>query len=78
MEAIPSLIAVMLTGHGSIASAVNAIKLGARNYITKPSTIESIENALFQTDSLARHDQAPCDKQPVWAGWWGPWMEPPY
>jgi two-component system response regulator RegA len=68
MEAIPSLIAVMLTGHGSIASAVNAIKLGARNYITKPCTIESIENALFQTDadpdaesdplhSLARHEQ---------------------
>lgn len=65
---IPSLIAIMLTGHGSIASAVNAMKLGARNYITKPCTIEDIENALYLTDpdpdaesdplhSLARHEQ---------------------
>ena len=68
MAAIPSLVAIMLTGHGSIASTVNAMKLGAHNYITKPCSIEDIENALLLTDadpdaesdplhSLARHEQ---------------------
>ena len=71
MEEIPSLVAVMLTGYGSIASTVSAMKLGAHNYITKrgnQATIEDIENALFLTDadldaesdsfhSLARHEQ---------------------
>lgn len=34
---------VILTGFGSIASAVEAIKLGAFNYILKPSSSENID-----------------------------------
>lgn len=37
---------VVLTGYGSIATAVEAIKLGAINYLTKPTDMEKIESAL--------------------------------
>jgi two-component system, response regulator RegA len=33
----PSPVVVVLTGYGSIATAVEAIKLGAANYLTKPA-----------------------------------------
>lgn len=36
---------VILTGFGSIATAVEAMKLGAVNYLTKPATSEQIEEA---------------------------------
>lgn len=35
-----------ITGYGSIATAVEAIKLGAINYLTKPVDLEMIERAL--------------------------------
>jgi two-component system response regulator RegA len=36
---------VVLTGFASIATAVEAIKLGARHYLAKPSNTDDIENA---------------------------------
>jgi two-component system response regulator RegA len=36
---------VMLTGYSSIATTVEAIKLGALNYLCKPASIEEILNA---------------------------------
>lgn len=46
----PDLPVIMLTAHGTISSAVEAIKLGALDYLTKPFTREqlrmSIANAL--------------------------------
>lgn len=36
---------VMLTGYSSIATTVEAIKLGAVNYLCKPASIEEILNA---------------------------------
>jgi two-component system response regulator RegA len=33
---------VVLTGHGSIPSAVEAIKLGAIHYLTKPATADDL------------------------------------
>ena len=61
---------VVLTGHGSIATAVQATKLGAVNYLTKPVDVETIERALRsdpdddeaipipeQYQSLARHER---------------------
>jgi two-component system response regulator RegA len=38
---------VVLTGYGSVATAVEAIKLGAVNYLTKPASIDIIEKALL-------------------------------
>ncbi len=38
----PDLIAIMMSGHGSIETAVKAIKLGAYDYIEKPLSLEKI------------------------------------
>ena len=43
----PDMIIVVLTGYASIATAVEAIKLGARHYLAKPSNTDDIE-AAFQ------------------------------
>ncbi len=58
---------LVLTGYGSIATAVEAVKRGAQNYLTKPASIETLERALWTTaqsarvsdsvPSLARHER---------------------
>lgn len=42
----PSLRILMLTGFASIATAVEAIKLGAIHYLTKPASVDDILQAL--------------------------------
>jgi len=44
----PETLIVVLTGFASIATAVNAIKLGACNYLVKPSNTDDIEAAFTQ------------------------------
>ena len=39
----PDMLIVVLTGFASIATAVEAIKLGATNYLAKPSNTDDIE-----------------------------------
>ncbi|MGC3964170.1 MAG: response regulator transcription factor [Rhodocyclaceae bacterium] len=39
------MVIVVLTGYASIATAVEAIKLGARHYLVKPSNTDDIEQA---------------------------------
>ncbi len=39
---IPDLIVIMMSGHGSIETAVKAIKLGAYDYIEKPLSLEKV------------------------------------
>ena len=41
----PHMLIVVLTGYASIATAVEAIKLGACNYLAKPSNTDDIEAA---------------------------------
>jgi len=42
---------LMLTGYASIATAVEAIRLGALDYLCKPATVEQILNALkYETE----------------------------
>lgn len=76
LDIIPLLLAssahcriVVLTGYGSIPTAVEAVKRGAVNYLTKPAPIERIEKALWidptdtpeiteqDLESLERHEQ---------------------
>jgi two-component system, response regulator RegA len=41
----PEAVVVVLTGYGSIASAVEAVKLGARDYLTKPADVNDLLRA---------------------------------
>lgn len=42
----PSTRVVVLTGYGSIATAIEAVRLGAADYLTKPADADQIEAAL--------------------------------
>lgn len=46
----PTTNAVMLTGYGSIATAVEAVKAGATHYLTKPADVDDIERAFARKD----------------------------
>ncbi len=52
---------IMLTGFASIATAVEAIKLGAIHYLTKPANADEIVNALYKNegDSSIKISQNP-------------------
>ena len=67
-EHSPHARVVVLTGYGSIATAVHATKLGAIQYLTKPIEIDELERALLSDDfeaveipeqfqSLDRHER---------------------
>ncbi|TCJ39974.1 response regulator transcription factor [Parafrankia sp. BMG5.11] len=45
----PEMRIVVLTGYASIATAVEAIKLGASNYLPKPANTDEIEAAFGRT-----------------------------
>lgn len=46
----PTVEVVMLTGYGSIATAIDAIRLGARHYVAKPAGVDDVI-AAFQRDT---------------------------
>jgi two-component system response regulator RegA len=66
LEKQPSMQVVVLTGYGSIATAVEAVRLGALDYLTKPCHADRVLGAFepkepgearaatFETPSLAR------------------------
>jgi two-component system, response regulator RegA len=41
---------IVLTGYGNIATAVNAVKLGAVDYLAKPADADDVINALLAVD----------------------------
>jgi two-component system response regulator RegA len=45
----PSTVVVVLTGYGSIATAVESVKLGAASYLTKPADADQIVAAFAGT-----------------------------
>jgi two-component system response regulator RegA len=49
-ERRPSARAIVLTGYGNIATAVNAIKLGAIDYLAKPADADDVVAALLAVD----------------------------
>jgi two-component system response regulator RegA len=46
LDAQPAMSVVVLTGYGSIATALEAVRLGARHYLSKPADVEEILRAL--------------------------------
>lgn len=49
----PEMLIVVLTGYASIATAVEAIKLGACHYLAKPSNTDDIEAAFGRSEGDA-------------------------
>ena len=45
-EMDPGMVIVVLTGYGSITTAVTAIKRGATNYLSKPARVDEVISAL--------------------------------
>jgi len=58
----PKMRLVVLTGFASIATAVEAIKLGAKHYLTKPATVSEIMDALYSESGNA---DLPTTTQPM-------------
>ena len=50
LQANPDCRILVLTGYASIATTVDAIKLGATQYLAKPADVDSILKALSATD----------------------------
>ena len=51
LEIVPDCKVVILTGYSSIATAVEAIKLGAVNYLCKPADTDEVLAALSQEEA---------------------------
>ena len=61
-ETNPNAKTIVLTGYGSIATAVEAIKLGAVHYLTKPTAVDDIIAAL--QDMPGDSETPPADRPP--------------
>ena len=55
----PTITVIMLTGYGSIPTAMQALKLGADHYLAKPADAEQILNAYVESDSDATQRHTP-------------------
>ena len=57
---------VLLTGYGSIATAVAAMRQGAQDYLTKPAEIDEILRALAGEEHLDPPIQVPSLARTEW------------
>lgn len=62
----PGTRAVMLTGYGSIPTAVEATKLGAVAYLSKPTDADAVVQALMGTAAPADPDDTPSLARAEW------------
>jgi two-component system response regulator RegA len=58
LEASPDARILVLTGYASIATAVDAVKLGATQYLAKPADVDAIIKAL-QAEDVVLDDRVP-------------------
>jgi two-component system response regulator RegA len=58
-ERSPDTTIVVLTGYGSIATAVKATKLGAIAYLTKPTDIDQVERAFLADGAEGEGEEIP-------------------
>jgi len=62
MERNDAIRAVILTGYGNIATAVQATKLGATSYLTKPVDFENVLHALLSGETIP-NDEVPIPQE---------------
>jgi len=65
-ERMPQTRVVILTGYGSIATATQAIKLGATHYLTKPVGVEEILQAFSDSKTETAEFEVPSLEQVEW------------
>ena len=58
LDVTPGARILVLTGYASIATAVDAVKLGAVQYLAKPADVDSIVRAL-RADEIVLEDRVP-------------------
>jgi len=63
-ERDPELVIVVLTAYGSIATALEAMRLGSQSYVQKPASVTEIERALFSDPSSLEAPLEPSDEVP--------------
>jgi two-component system, response regulator RegA len=59
LDIAPACRIVVLTGYASIATAVEAIKLGATQYFAKPVEVDAVVAALGAAERLAENEAGP-------------------
>jgi two-component system, response regulator RegA len=64
-KADPHIAIVVLTGYGSIATAIEAIKLGATYYLTKPAEADDIVAAFTRTEPVMLEMPTPHSAKPL-------------
>lgn len=67
--ALPQCRIVLLTGYASIANAVQAVKLGADDYLTKPVDLLQLEQALTGNTTLSDNSSAAALLSPEQLEW---------
>jgi two-component system, response regulator RegA len=60
-ELVPDMRILLLTGYASIATAVEAIKRGAHDYLAKPVDADAVVRALLEGDSAPQNDDEVMD-----------------
>ncbi len=55
----PTTVVVVLTGYGSIATALEAVRLGAKHYLTKPADVDDVLAAFGATGQAGATPEAP-------------------
>jgi ActR/RegA family two-component response regulator len=68
LAARPDLSVVVLTGYGSIATALEAVRLGARHYLTKPADVDAILGALSREGRARPRPRSRHRVLPAWSG----------
>lgn len=61
LDIAPDCRIIVLTGYASIATAVEAIKLGATQYFAKPVEVDSIVAAIGEAPPTLEEAELPCD-----------------
>lgn len=60
----PTTVVVVLTGYGSIATALEALRLGATHYLTKPADVDEIVAAFARGEREPGDERAPAATPP--------------
>jgi len=58
---------VVLTGYGSIATALEAVRLGATHYLTKPADVDEILAGFARAEDRVGAEAPPADTTPTLA-----------